>query len=67
MLQAGRSGIRVPMRSSNFSTYLILPASLWPWDLLSLEQKRVPEYISEGKARPARKVDNLTAIYEQTV
>jgi hypothetical protein len=30
-------------------------------------RKWVPEEISERKAPPARKADNLTAIYEQTV
>jgi hypothetical protein len=32
---------RVPMRWI-FSIYLILPSTLWPWDLLSLWQKLVP-------------------------
>jgi hypothetical protein len=36
MLQAGRSRVRFPMRSLDFSTYLFLPAILWPRGRLSL-------------------------------
>jgi hypothetical protein len=36
MLHAGRSWIRFPMRSLDFSIDLILPAALWPWGQLSL-------------------------------
>jgi hypothetical protein len=31
MLQAGRSRIRITMRSLDFSINIILPAALWPW------------------------------------
>jgi hypothetical protein len=31
VLQVGRSLVRFPMKSLNFSIYLILPAALCPW------------------------------------
>jgi hypothetical protein len=36
MPQAGRSRVRFPMRSLDFSIDLILPAAVLPWSLLSL-------------------------------
>jgi hypothetical protein len=38
--------------------------AIWLSDLLSLEQKCVPEDSSGGKVRPTRKAGNITAIYE---
>jgi hypothetical protein len=66
-LQAGRSLIRVPQKLLTFSMYLTFTAAPLPRSLLNLWQKWVPEDISGGKARPVRKVDNLTAIYDPIV
>jgi hypothetical protein len=34
--QAGRLRVRIPKKSLDFTTDLILPAALWLWDQLSL-------------------------------
>jgi hypothetical protein len=63
MLQAGRSRIRFPMKSLDFSVNLILPAVLWPWGRLGLLTEMSTRYLSGGKGRPARKA----AICEPTL
>jgi hypothetical protein len=67
MTQAGRSRVRFPISSLNFSIGLILPDVLWPWGRLSLYQKWVPGIFLGGKGRPGRKADNFTTICEQIV
>jgi hypothetical protein len=61
MLQAGMSRVRVPMRSLDFSIYLILPAALWP-----LTEVSTGIFLG-GKGRPASKADSLNAICEPIV
>jgi hypothetical protein len=64
MLQAGRLSVRVP-DDADFSIYLILPAMA-----LGLTQpltEMSTRNFSGGKKRPARRADNLAAIYESNV
>jgi hypothetical protein len=66
ILQAGRSRVRFPMRSLDFSIDLILqphrgPGSTQP--LTEMSTRNLPG----GKGRPAHKADNLTAICEPFV
>jgi hypothetical protein len=64
MLQAGRSHVRFPRRSLEFSIDLFLPAVLRTMVLGStqpLTEMRTRNLL-RGKGRPAHKADNLTAI-----
>jgi hypothetical protein len=61
MLHTGRSQIRFPMRSLDFSIDRTLLGSTEP--LTEMSTRNFPG----GKGRPARKSDNLTAICEPIV
>jgi hypothetical protein len=67
MLQAGRSRVRFPMRSLDFSIDILNPSSrtvtLGSTQPLTNEYQNLPG----GKGRPARGADNLIAICEPIV
>jgi hypothetical protein len=52
-LQTGRARDRFPMVSLKFFIDIILPAALWPWSRLSLQQKWVPRIFPGVKAAGA--------------
>jgi hypothetical protein len=63
MLQAGRSRVRFPMRSLDFSLDLIIPANMILGStkpLTEISKRNLPW----GKWRPAPKADNINAISE---
>jgi hypothetical protein len=69
MLQAGRSRARVPMRLLNFFNLPNPLATLGPGNCSASNRNdyQKQKNVSGGKARPARKTDNLTTICEPIV
>jgi hypothetical protein len=49
VLQTEKSRVWFPIMSLEFFIGIILPAALWLWGLLSLQQKWVPGIFPEGK------------------
>jgi hypothetical protein len=68
MLQTGKSRVRFPMRSLDFSIDLILPAGrTMALELTQPLTEMSTRNLPGGKGRPARETDNLTAICELIV
>jgi hypothetical protein len=49
-LQTGRSRVRFPVVSLDFLIGIILPAAIWPWGQLNLQQNWVPGIFPGGKS-----------------
>jgi hypothetical protein len=63
MLQTGRSPVQVPDKEDFFNPSNITMALGSTQPLTEMSTRNLPG----GKKRPARRADNLTAIYELTV
>jgi hypothetical protein len=66
MPQAGRSRVRFPMRTLDFSIGLILEDAMALGSTQSLKEMSTRN-LPWGKGRQKRRADNLTAICEPTV
>jgi hypothetical protein len=64
MLQAGRWRVLFPMSLLHFPIYLVLPAAIWLLESTQPLTETSIRNLTEGKALPAHKADNLTAICE---
>ena len=59
-LWAGTLRVWFPMLSLEFFINMILPAILWPWGWLSLQQKWIPAIFPGGQSWPLCRADNFT-------
>jgi hypothetical protein len=67
MLTAGLSRDCTPIKSLDFSIGLILQAHYGPGVDTASNRNKYQEFSWGVKGRPARKADNITAIYKPTV
>jgi hypothetical protein len=68
VVQPGRSLIRIPMRSLDFSIYLFLPATPWSWSQLRLWQKWVPGiFLTVNGSLLMHKAVNLSTVWMHIV
>jgi hypothetical protein len=56
MLQVRRSGVQYPMMWMHYSINLILPAPLWSWGWVSLQQRGARGNLPAGKGQPVRQL-----------
>jgi hypothetical protein len=66
MLQAGRSSVRVPDELDFFNLSNISSRAMALWSTQPLTEMTTRNFPG-GKKRPARRADNLAAIYEPNV
>jgi hypothetical protein len=67
MLQAGNSRVQFPVRSLDFSVYLIFPAAIFSLGSTQLPTEMSTRDLPGCEGQPARKADSFTAICELIV
>jgi hypothetical protein len=66
LILAARLPVRIP-DEADFSTYLILPVTLWPWGSTQPLTGMSTRKLLGGKKRPVRRAEKLAAIYEPNI
>jgi hypothetical protein len=64
MLRPGRSRVRFPIGSLNFSSDVILTAAHWPWGSTQTLREISTRNLTEDKGRPARKAVCEPIVYK---